>query len=88
MVVEAWKTISEEMIAKSFTCCGQSKNGTPEEITCLKEGHPAHEAFAEVKQFWNYSAEEFDSEEIQEIEEVDEEQDPSVLDTDDDVDNL
>ena len=77
MVVKAWKDISEEMIAKSFLICGQVKNGKPEEITCMKENHPAHEALTQVKQFWDSTAQEFTEEDY--VEEIDQNQDKCVV---------
>ena len=35
MVVQAWSTIPEEMIAKSFENCGQTKNGKTEKVEML-----------------------------------------------------
>ena len=60
MVSKAWNSIPEEMIAKSFVACGQAKNGVPEDVTCMKEGKVAAPALAEVKEFWNLKADQFD----------------------------
>lgn len=80
MVAQAWDGISKEMIKKSFLVCGQTKGACPEQITCLKEGHSAHDALEEVKRFWNKSAEEFDAEGPKENqEEIDEEEDPTIV---------
>ena len=50
--------VTEAMIRKwrqdQERICGQSNatDASPEEITCLKEGKPGHEAYSEVKIFW------------------------------------
>ena len=82
MVVAAWNGITEEMIAKSFLVCGQLKKGTPSDVTCMKEGRSAAQALEDVKAFWNYKAEDF--EEINQEIEVDEDEDPMVIDSDGD----
>ena len=85
MVSKAWEGIPEEMISKSFICCGQAKDGTPEEITCLKEGKVAAPALEEVKNFW-----EFDSSQFETLNgpvlthEIDENEDIFVVESDDD----
>lgn len=83
MVSEAWGELSEEMIKKSFVVCGQTKDGSPEEITCLKEGRTAHPALEEVKKFWNQSAAEFSNNQHEAIEEIDEDEDPALIESDD-----
>ena len=37
----------------SFSVCGQSKNCTPEDISCLKQGRIGHDAFDSVSKLWN-----------------------------------
>ena len=74
------------MIKKSFLVCGQLKDGNPDEITCMKEGKPAHGALEEVKKIWNLDASEFGSSTYQNPEEIDDDEDPTVLDVDDDND--
>ena len=36
MIVQAWSSVSSEIIAKSFECCGQVPGATAESITCSK----------------------------------------------------
>ena len=52
IVVKAWNSISTEIIKKSFDCCGQSKESVPEQVTCIKKGKLAEEAFEKVKDFF------------------------------------
>ena len=59
-VVEAWQSISPELIQKSFRACGQSRDGKVEDIHCLKKGEKAEEAFASVSQFWDEDLEYFE----------------------------
>ena len=48
-VVKAWKEgVSQEVIVKSFVVCGIAKNTSPDQISCLKEDRPAHEALPVV----------------------------------------
>ena len=84
MVAKAWGSLPEEMIRKSFLQCGQLKDGSPEEITCMKEGRSAHPALEEVKKFWNHPPEKFGDDPYEAIEEIDEEEDPLLIDDDDD----
>ena len=90
MVIQAWGSIPEEMIAKSFSSCGQLKDGNPENITCMKEGHPAAKALEEVQKFWNFTPDEFrarkEMNDLPSIEEADEEEDPTIIDDTDDED--
>ena len=79
MVVEAWESIPEDMIAKSFVNCGQTQTSRPEEITCMKAGRTAEAAMDELKKFWDLSHEEFEENLVQEIA-VDEEEDIFILD--------
>ena len=84
MVAQAWSEISEEMIAKSFVCCGQSKTQSPEDITCLKEGHVAAPALEEVKKFWENTASQFEEVPTStQTLEVDEEEDICIFESDD-----
>ena len=84
MVSEAWSTIPEEMISKSFVCCGQAKDGTPEEISCLKEGKVAAPALEKVKTFWNFTHEQFGNVQNHETIEIDDDQDVVISESDDD----
>ena len=52
MVLRAWSNISEDIIAKFFVCCGQTKTSRPEDVTCLKPDRAVHEAFDKVKNLW------------------------------------
>ena len=52
-VVKSWAKISIELIKKSFTCCGQSIDSRPEDITCLKKGSQADEALPQVIEIWD-----------------------------------
>ena len=52
-VVKAWKEgVSQEVIVKSFVVCGIAKNTSPDQISCLKEDKPAHEALPVVLEGW------------------------------------
>ena len=53
IVFKAWNSISTDIIKKSFDCCGQSKESVPEQVTCMKKGKLAEEAFEKVKEIWN-----------------------------------
>ena len=70
-ITNSWNKISPEIVSKSFSVCGQLRNGTPEDISCLKEGNVAHEALEEVKSFWYNS----DIGSVEIVEEVDQDQD-------------
>ena len=37
-VVKAWKSLSSDLIIKSFRVCGQVSDGNIDEIQCLQEG--------------------------------------------------
>ena len=74
MVLESWRSLDEEMICKSFFACGQAKTARPEDITCLKQGHPGEGAFDLVAQGWDIAP---DILEIPEVE-VDTNQDIGV----------
>ena len=53
-VIKAWKEgVSKEVVVKSFVTCGIAQNSSPEQISCLKEGKPAHEALPLVTERWN-----------------------------------
>ena len=41
-LVAAWGKVTKEMVQKSFKCCGLSVDSNPEDITCLKQGHPVN----------------------------------------------
>ena len=82
MVSRAWDGISEEMIAKSFICCGQAKNGIPDDVTCLKDGNVAASAMEEVKKFWNFEADQFEEEDSTQVLEEDSDGDVFVVDED------
>ena len=87
MVIKAWNDIPEEMIANSFKNCGQTKDTKIEEVTCMKPGRSAEGALNECTKFWDKTAEEFEEEEEEDLveNEVDEDQDPFVIDENDDV---
>ena len=53
MVVSAWNSLSSEMIAKSFTNCGQSKSALPEDVSCMKPGKRLENALQSVKDVWS-----------------------------------
>ena len=78
MVLKAWDELPEELIKKSLLNCGQLKDGSPDEITCMKDDRVAHPALEEVKKFWNKSAKEFEENAIQASEEIDEDEDIDV----------
>ena len=59
-LLTAWARVSKEMIIKSFDCCGLSVGCTPDDISCMKIGKPAHEALEEVKSIWNEPLEEIE----------------------------
>lgn len=82
MVSQAWNDLSEEMIAKSFANCGQTKDGIPEDVTCMKEGRVAAPALEKVKQFWNFNADQF-VEDVNQNLEADENEDFVVVDEND-----
>ena len=60
-VVEAWKSISPEIIQKSFRACGQSIDAKVEDIHCMKKDEKAEEAFASVAEFWDKDLEYFET---------------------------
>ena len=43
--MEAWQSISPELIQKSFRACGQSRDAKVEDIHCLKKGENKHSGF-------------------------------------------
>ena len=49
MVAKAWANVSEEVIKKSFLVTGQSKDSSPSDISCLKEGRECHSALKELR---------------------------------------
>ena len=52
-VKKAWESVSQDIVIKSFRCCGISVkvDGTEDkEIHCIKDGGIAAEAFAEISQ--------------------------------------
>ena len=53
MVLESWKSLSEETICKSFFCVGQAKTSRVEDITCLSNGAPAAAAREAVSEIWD-----------------------------------
>jgi len=61
LVVEAWKSISPELIQKSFRACGQSIDAKVEDIHCMKKDEKAEEAFASVAEFWDKDLEYFET---------------------------
>ena len=85
MVSEAWKSIPNEMIAKSFENCGQTVEAKPEDISCMKPGRTAEDALIEVEKFWNNGFEEF-GETAQNSVEADEDEHLDIDNDEDDVD--
>ena len=55
---EAWGKFTRDDIKKSFICCGQSLDGGPEQIACLKEGRTQHSIYPKVVDVWNQMNEE------------------------------
>ena len=56
-VVKAWKEgVSKEVVVKSFVACGIAQNSSPDQISCLKEGKPAHDALPLVTECWDKTA--------------------------------
>ena len=53
MILRSWAKLSQELIIKSINCCGQGRNSLVDEITCLKDGNKARDAYILVKEFWN-----------------------------------
>ena len=53
MVAKAWANVSEEVIKKSFLVTGQSKDSSPSDISCLKEGRECHSALKRVEEMWD-----------------------------------
>ena len=53
MVAKAWANVSEEVIKKSFLVTGQSKDSSPSDISCLKEGRECHSALKRVEERWD-----------------------------------
>ena len=52
-VKKAWESVSQEIVIKSFRCCGISvkvDGAKDKEIHCIKDGGIAAEAFAEISQ--------------------------------------
>ena len=70
MVLEAWESISQELIEKSFRVCGQTKNAKPEDIDCLKKDRSCENAFDSVSGLWDKVSENVDA--LDEVEDDDE----------------
>ena len=87
MVVKAWDELTEDMIAKSFVVCGQTKHAKPEDVSCMKEGRVAAQALEKVKEFWNYRADQFESHNVISID-IDESEDMDTVDVDSSDDEL
>ena len=71
---------SDEAICKSFSCCGQSKTCHPEDITCLRTGAPAAEAFEAVSTMWDNPTDDGKLEEL--VHEIEDDQDLVLSDDD------
>ena len=41
MIVAAWQSLSSDLIINSFVCCGQTRDVSPADISCFKDGRPA-----------------------------------------------
>jgi hypothetical protein len=52
MVVKAWRSLSVDLIANSFECCGQIPNVTVDKISPFKDGRPAAEGRARLQELF------------------------------------
>jgi hypothetical protein len=51
-VVSSWKSLSKDLVIKSFIVCGQSLKTTPEDITCMKPGRPLEAGLSQLKEVY------------------------------------
>ena len=63
-VVKAWKSLSPDLIRKSFRVCGQVKDVDIDEISCLKEGTSLHYSKSSLRELMKLSPDEIDYEEL------------------------
>ena len=68
-LVQAWGEFTRADIRTSFECCGQSLNGSPAQITCLKEGKTQEAVFQRVVDVWDKMDTEIEVEETADLEE-------------------
>ena len=54
----AWKSLTRDLIQKSFRVCGQVKNVDIDEITCLKEGRSLCESKSALQDLMKLSPDE------------------------------
>ena len=47
------RTLGLTVIKKSFLVTGQSKDSSPSDISCLKEGRECHSALKRVEEMWD-----------------------------------
>ena len=65
----AWKSLTPDLIHKSFRVCGQVKNVDIVEITCLKEGRSLCESKSALQHLMKLSPDEIDYEQLKRKEE-------------------
>ena len=63
-VVKACKSLSPDLIRKSFRVCGQVKDCDIVEITCLKEGNSLHDSKSSLRELMKLSPDEIDYEQL------------------------
>ena len=63
-VVKACKSLSPDLIRKSFRVCGQVKDCDIDEITCLKEGSSLHDSKSSLGELMKLSPDEIDYEQL------------------------
>ena len=78
-LLTAWARVSKEMIIKSFDCCGLSVGCTPDDISCMKIGKPAHDALEEVKSIWDEPLEDVGIEETPDVGQEQEENENEIF---------
>ena len=68
-MVKAWKSLSPDLIQKSFRVCGQVNDVDIEEIACLKEGRSLCEGKSLLPDLMKLSPDEIDYEKLKRKEE-------------------
>ena len=63
-MVKAWKSLSPDLIRKSFRVCGQVKDVDIDEITCLKEGSSLHDSKSSLCELMKLCPDETDDEQL------------------------
>ena len=63
-VVKAWKSLSPDLIRKSFCVCGQVKDVDIDETTCLKQGSSLHDSKSSLPELMKLSPDETDYEQL------------------------